>query len=140
MPTLPEWLDPALAAALAVGSLLSLIGGVALVPLVITRLPADYFVRGRAERKAARRHPLLRIGRLALQNAVGGTLLLAGIAMLVLPGQGVLTILAALTLLTFPGKRRLQRRILALPGLHRLVDALRRRAGKPPLELGRPHE
>ena len=75
MPTLPEWLDPALAAALAVGSLLSLIGGVALVPLVITRLPADYFVRGRAERKAARRHPLLRIGRLALQNAVGGTLL-----------------------------------------------------------------
>jgi hypothetical protein len=55
--------------------------------------------------------------------------------MLVLPGQGVLTIVAGLSLAHFPGKRRLQRRLLGAPGIRALCDAIRRRAGVPPLQL-----
>lgn len=128
-------MDPALAAGFFAFSIVCFVVGLLAVPLVIARMPADYFVRSPAERRAARRHPALRALRLVAQNALGGLLLLAGIAMLVLPGQGVLTIVAALTLLTFPGKRRLQRRLLRTPALSRLVGAIRRRAGQPPLQL-----
>ena len=65
-------------------------------------------------------------------------MLLLGIAMLVLPGQGVLTILAALVLLDFPGKRRLERRLLLRPRLLGALNSLRARAGRPPIDLDHP--
>jgi hypothetical protein len=43
--------------------------------------------------------------------------------------------LVGLSLVSFPGKRQLQRRMLRLPGLSRVIGAIRRRAGKPPLQL-----
>lgn len=45
----------------------------------------------------------------SLRNVLGAILLVAGIAMLVLPGQGVPTILISLGLMNFPGKYRLER-------------------------------
>jgi hypothetical protein len=57
--------------------------------------------------------------------------------MLVLPGQGVLTILAGITLLNYPGKRRLELWLVRRPAIHRAIDWIRRRAGRAPLELGR---
>lgn len=136
MDSIPDlWTDP-FAAGLAFGlSIVLFAVGVISVPIVIARLPADYFVR---PRRPVVRHPVLRIVRHTLQNLLGGFLLLAGIAMLVLPGQGVLAIVVALSLLEFPGKRRLQRRLLRLPGVLRVVSAIRRRAGVPPLQLDRP--
>jgi hypothetical protein len=53
----------------------------------------------------------------------------------VLPGQGLLTILIALILLDFPGKRSLERRIIARPKVLRAVNGLRTKAGRPPLHL-----
>jgi hypothetical protein len=72
---------------------------------------------------------------LALRSLLGALLVLLGILMLVLPGQGVLMIVAGLSLLRFPGKRKLLRRLLRAPGVHLVCDAIRRRAGKPPLQL-----
>jgi hypothetical protein len=72
---------------------------------------------------------------LTVKNAVGGLLLVAGILMLVLPGQGILTILAALALLNFPGKRALELRILHRPALLKGINWLRRRAGRKPLSF-----
>ena len=60
-----------------------------------------------------------------------------GVLMLVLPGQGVLTILIGLTLLDFPGKRRFVRRLLMRPRVFRVINRLRRRFGRPPLKPGR---
>ncbi len=95
---------------------------------VIARLPADHF---RAERAAtpSRLLPWL------VRNLVGALLVLAGVAMLLLPGQGLLTMLAGLLLMDFPGKRNLERRLLRVPQLRRSVDWLRKRAEQPPLEL-----
>ena len=68
--------------------------GVFLVPLLVVRMPADFFVRKGPPADSFRgRHPVVRIGSLVLRNLLGLALVLAGIAMLVLPGQGILTIL-----------------------------------------------
>jgi len=58
---------------------------------------------------------------------------LAGIAMLVLPGQGILAILGGIELMDFPGKYRLERWIVSRPAVLRSVNWLRRRMGRPPL-------
>lgn len=126
--------DP-VAAAIGFGTSVALFGlGILLVPIVIAQLPADHFVRVRPS-VAESSHPVVRVTLRVLKNLLGAFLVLIGIAMLVLPGQGVLTILIGLTLVDFPGKRRFQRRLLRLPGVFRVVSAIRRRAKRPPLVL-----
>jgi hypothetical protein len=114
-------------AALAVLSLLTL-------PLLLARIPADYFY---GPRQPAPPGGARWFGRL-LKNALGVVLLLAGIAMLVLPGQGILTILVAFVLLDFPGKRRLEIRLIGRPRVLKTINHLRARTGHPPLELDPP--
>jgi hypothetical protein len=58
-----------------------------------------------------------------------------GIALLVLPGQGLLTILLGITLLDLPGKRHLEIVLLRRPSVSRAVNWLRRKSGRPPLDL-----
>ena len=70
-----------------------------------------------------------------LKNTGGVLLGVAGAAMIVLPGQGLLTLFVAFTLLDFPGKRRLELWLVRRPVVHRLLDWIRRRAGRAPLRL-----
>lgn len=142
---LPGWaqpvagwmLRPAVLTLLLVGSallfVLSLIG----LPLVLTRMPADFFSRPERRRLdlADRKRPPWFVALTVARNVLGGILLVLGVLMLFLPGQGLLAIFASLFLLDFPGKRRLQRWIISRPAVHGPVNALRRRAGRPPLEL-----
>ena len=69
------------------------------------------------------------------RNLLGWTLIVLGVLMLVLPGQGVLTVLAGVVLADVPGKRGMIRRLLATGPVLRAVTALRERAGQPPLLL-----
>jgi hypothetical protein len=92
-------------------------------------LPADYFLREEAGLVAdPKRHAWLKLGK----NLLGVVLLVAGIAMLVLPGQGVLTLLVAVALLDFPGKRRLERRIARSPRVLAALNSMRKKRGQPP--------
>ncbi len=72
-----------------------------------------------------------------IKNLLGLFLVLLGVLLSVpgIPGQGVLTILLGIVLLDFPGKRRLERSMLARPRLRRAVDRLRHRFGRPPFVL-----
>lgn len=126
-----RWLaaHPGVVAGVAVGSGALLLLGLLALPWVVGRLPPDHFVR-----PPGRSHPARWIAR----NVVGALVLASGIAMLVLPGQGLLTMLAGLMLVDFPGKRRLLVALLRRPAIGRGVDAIRRRAGRPPLELPEP--
>lgn len=95
----------------------------------VRRLPADYLLHDTAPshaRGAAR-------GWLFLRNGVGVILLVMGIVMLALPGQGLLTILAAFTIMSFPGKRRLEHKLMVIPSVLRTINKLRRRSGHAPL-------
>ncbi|MDD3608813.1 MAG: hypothetical protein PHI49_03545 [Halothiobacillaceae bacterium] len=102
------------------------------LPALVARLPADYFCHALREPPPVR-HPLLRLGWLVGKNLAGSVLILAGLLMLILPGQGVLTLLIGLILLDFPGKYRLERALAARRPVLALLNGLRRRAGKPPL-------
>jgi len=121
---------------LGVTSVVMFVGSLVLIPILVIRMRADYFVADRDERAAfAGRHPVLRWSLLVLKNALGVVLLGLGAAMLVGPGQGVLTILLSISLLNFPGKRRLEIRLLRLPGLLPAINRLRHRAGRGPVRL-----
>jgi hypothetical protein len=118
-------------------SVLTFAATLILIPYVLIRLPADYFCHGR--RLLAK--PTGLGGRasywlmLGLKNIAGAVFVLVGVTMLVLPGQGLLTILVGLSLLDFPGKYRLERFLVTRPVISRGLNWLRRRSGKPPFEL-----
>ena len=121
--------------ALTAGSLVVFVGTLIAIPVILVRLPADYFdVRvPRAWMKNQR--PILRIMGLVAKNILGMLFLLAGLAMLILPGQGILTILIGISLLDFPGKRRMEARIVGQATVFNAINALRRKFGRPPLVL-----
>ena len=104
------------------------------LPWLVAQLPADYFSHKRREPPQWKElHPLFRYMILILKNIVGWVLLLAGLAMLLLPGQGWLTVLFGLILMDYPGKFRLERRIVSQPKLLRLINWLRSKQHQPPL-------
>jgi hypothetical protein len=102
------------------------------VPFALTRLPADYFTRdGEAEGRAHR--GFFGFVTKVSKNLLGAVLVVLGMLMLVLPGQGLLTLFVGVLLLDIPGKRRLARKVVSTPSVLRAVNGLRRRAKKPPL-------
>jgi hypothetical protein len=103
---------------------------------MVIRMGEDYFMPHRdADRTLAGRHPALRLLGLAAKNLLGLLLLAAGLAMLVLPGQGLLTMVMGIMLLNFPRKRALELRLIRIPALLRTVNSLRAKAHRPPLQL-----
>ena len=105
-------------------------------PLLVIRIPADYF--SHSNRLAAgylRKHSWFRWLWLVLKNVLGFGFLFLGALMLVLPGQGILTILVGFTLLDFPGKFRLQRWIVTRRGVLESINWVRKKAGREPLAL-----
>jgi len=117
-------------------SLLSAIATLLAMPWVVTRLPEDYFDHPRREAWQPSNDeppPALFFG--LLKNVVGALLLVLGVLMLFTPGQGVLTILAGLLLMNFPGKYRLERWLVERPGVLSSLNWLRKRRGKPPFRL-----
>mgnify|MGYP005656431805 FL=1 len=55
--------------------------------------------------------------------------------MLVLPGQGLFTIFIGLILSNYPGKYRLERKLIAIPSILKTVNWLRKKSNKDPLEI-----
>ncbi len=115
-------------------SIIAFFATLASVPFLLIHLPADYFSDKR-QRKKAPDSSIKRLAWLIVKNILGWIVILAGIAMLVLPGQGILTIVAGLMLVNFPGKYRFERRLISRPQVLNGVNRLREKAGKPPLIL-----
>jgi len=118
---------------LGIASAVMLVISAMLIPYLIVRLPADFYAENNQRRRLFQDRPILRSLFLTVKNTLGGFLLVAGMLMLVLPGQGILTILAALALLDFPGKRKLEMSILHRPTILKSINWLRQRAGREPL-------
>jgi hypothetical protein len=133
------WLraHPGLLWVLVLTSAVIFLGALVAVPLFLTWIPADYFLHARGEQRGGwtGRHPGLRITALLAKNLFGALLMMAGFAMLVLPGQGLLTMFVGMVLLDLPGKRKFEIALLRRPHIRRAIDWLRRRRGQPPLQL-----
>lgn len=123
---------------LAVFSVVSFVGSLMLIPLLVVRIPEDYFAETRRHRWEpwAHEHPVIRWSVLIAKNLLGYLFIVLGIAMLVLPGQGILTILIGIMFINFPGKYRLERWVVMREPVLRTINRLRQRAGRPPLASG----
>ena len=135
-----DWIEShaAVFGPLAIVSAVMFAGSLLALPWLVAQIPRDYFLSGVPHRLPwANRHPLVR-GAFAIgKNLLGIVFLIAGVAMLLLPGQGLLTIVVALVLIDFPGKGRLLRRIVAQHTVLKALNWLRRRAGREPLVVDR---
>jgi len=101
----------------------------------VARLPADYFRRDHHATRHHKQSAALRLLGLLGKNLLGIVLVCTGVAMLVLPGQGILTILIGLMLINFPGKRALEQRLVQQPTVLRAMNWMRAKAHQPALEL-----
>jgi uncharacterized RDD family membrane protein YckC len=101
-------------------------------PLIIIFLPHDYFVR--PQTAFATLNPFRMLLRV-LKNAFGCVLIVAGVLMLFLPGQGLLSLLLGVSLVQFPGKRRFELRLLRLQGIRKSVAWVRQKANRRPVIL-----
>lgn len=145
----PEWAaatvelltHPVVLLVLGAGSLVLFVLGIAGVPWFVARLPVDYFSRDERVTLGLgqKRHPLLRALLRFARNLLGAVLFVLGVAMLVLPGQGIVAIIVSLFLLDFPGKVRCLRYVVHRPVVFRGLNAIRVRAGKPPLRPAQPN-
>jgi hypothetical protein len=117
-------------------SVISFVGSVITIPILISRLPEDYFVdKTRHRLPWSEHHPVLRWMLLILKNLLGVLLILAGIVMIPLPGQGLLVILIGIMVTNFPGKFRVERYVVNLPAVRTSLNWIRAKADKPPLIL-----
>jgi hypothetical protein len=125
------WLIGALSVIVFAGTLVA-------IPILVIHIPADYFTRRtRAPDNSPKGYSAVRLLGLMLKNIVGIIFVFSGIAMLVLPGQGIITLLIGLMLLNFPGKFVLERRIIGQKSVLRAINWMRLKARKPALELPR---
>ena len=106
------------------------------LPWLVAQIPEDYFLpKKRQPTQWKQLHPVIRLFALMGNNIIGCGLILAGLVMLFLPGQGILTLVMGLLLVDYPGKFRLERRLVKTPAILNSLNWLRRKAKKPPLVM-----
>lgn len=107
-----------------------------LIRFFIIWIPYDYFLEKKKDDVPVENS----FGRFVLhlgKNLLGIIVIIIGLIMSIpgVAGQGFLTILLGLTLTDFPGKRRLEVRLIRQPLIRSVIASLRQKSGKPPLAL-----
>lgn len=116
---------------LGILSIVTFIGSLLVIPWLILHMSPNYFIRHRIEViERHRRHPVLTILLFFLRNTVGFVLLVSGMAMLVMPGQGILTMLIGLSFMDFPGKHQLLEKVVRIVSVQQTLNWIRRKGGK----------
>ena len=124
---------------MSTASVVMFFGTIAVIPLVVAWLPERYFLEDEPRTDDWRtQHPVLRGALFLAKNLLGLLLLVAGLIMLVTPGQGLLTILLGAMLLDGPGKRTVVRHIASKPAIRSSLNWMRAKAGKAPLLFAPP--
>ncbi len=115
---------------LGVISAVTFVFSLLMLPWLIGRIPADYFTR---PRDPHRWHVMLEPHAI-LRNLLGLPIVMAGIAMLVLPGQGILTIMVGLGIMNFPGKFEIEKWVITRRGVLKTLNWVREKERHPPIE------
>lgn len=117
-------------------SFITFLGTLISLPLIIVRLPSDYFI---ADKNLARRFcqdkPVLRIIMIVLKNVFGIIFLILGFFMLFIPGQGVITMLIGYSMLDFVNMRGPVYKIVRRPAVYNFINKVRERANKESIQL-----
>ncbi len=109
----------------------------AIVSVIMVKIPADYFKEDRPRELFADKPPAVRYLLIIGKNLLGVVLVVIGIILSLpgVPGQGILTILLGVMLLDFPGRRRLERKLVSRPQVLKTINKLRHKFDKPELVL-----
>ena len=128
------WRKFLIGAAIFVGSFLL---NLAIVSAILVKLPADHFSKNRKTKFWDGPNPALHAAKVIGKNIAGVLLVALGVVLSLpgVPGQGLLTILLGVMLLDFPGRDRLEQKLLSRPAIVTTIDKLRARFGKPPLKI-----
>ena len=100
---------------------------------LISIIPHNYFVDKKRVSLIKMKNPLMWLPIIIIKNSIGLVLILCGILMLILPGQGVLTIITGLIFLDYPGKFRFERSLVRNKLILNSMNWIRRKLNKPDL-------
>jgi hypothetical protein len=115
-------------------SVVTFVGTLIVIPVLVIRIPADYFMYEERWRLPKQRPQVtLRLLGLIGKNLLGVIFIVAGLIMLLLPGQGIITILIGIMLMNFPGKRAFERRLVQQSAILRTLNWIRAKTDHPPL-------
>ena len=101
---------------------------------LVSLIPEDYFIN-KKDSKIKTSNIIIWYIVLIFKNLIGYSLILGGIMMLVLPGQGLFTIIIGLMMSNYPGKYSLEKKFIAIPTILKSINWLRRKSNKPPIRI-----
>ena len=101
---------------------------------LVSLIPSDYFIEKKPS-KFKSKYPLIWLISMIVKNLIGYVLIVGGILMLVLPGQGLFTIFIGLIMSNYPGKYFIERKFIAIPSVLRTINWLRKKSNQNPLRI-----
>lgn len=101
---------------------------------LVSMIPSNYFI-DKKKSKFRSKYPFAWLLTLIIKNILGYILIIGGIMMLVLPGQGLFTIFIGLILSNYPGKYFIEKRIVSIPTIINSINWLRRKSNKDPIKI-----
>jgi hypothetical protein len=121
---------------LAISSLLIFFFSILAINFIIKMIPADYFESATRELSPFKtNNPILWFVLIIIKNTLGYMLIIGGLLMLILPGQGLLTILIGLILSDYPGKYKLEKKLISLRPINRYINWVRKKSNLEPVKL-----
>lgn len=120
----------------ATGSFIVLITSILLIPWIVTKIPSDYFTHPKRQKYLCCHQPkIVRYLFIFFKNILGVILVLGGVILLFLPGQGILTIFLGLIIMDFPYKYKVETWIIKRPFVLKSINRLRKKVKQRPLEI-----
>ena len=101
---------------------------------LVALIPSDYFIK-KNNSEFRSNYPIFWLVSIIIKNLIGYTLIIGGILMLVLPGQGLFTIFIGLMLSNYPGKFYIERKFIAIPSVLKTINWLRKKSKTPPIKI-----
>jgi len=101
---------------------------------LVSLIPSDYFINKKPS-KFKSKYPVMWLVSMIIKNLIGYVLIIGGILMLVLPGQGLFTIFIGLMMSNYPGKYFIERKFIAIPSVLKTINWLRKRSNQEPLKV-----
>ena len=120
---------PSVLAWVTVMSVAGFVFGLLVVSRLVCWLPSNYFMGFENPKTLPRLfRPHIQIAK----NMAGAILICLGLVMLIVPGQGLLTLFLGLVVMDFPGKKKVIRFLIRLKTIQRSLNWIRRKKGRPP--------
>jgi hypothetical protein len=101
---------------------------------LVSLIPEDHFIN-KKDSKIKTSNIFIWYMVLIFKNLIGYSLILGGIMMLVLPGQGLFTIIIGLMMSNYPGKYSIEKKFIAIPTILKSINWLRGKSNKPPIRI-----